>query len=126
MRDGLLQPLGGAKGFALGLLVEALAGVVSGAGAVSAMPGPDDQGVFLLAFDPGRFGAPAEVAERLEAMLATCSACRSSRARSRCAHRARRCRRCRSTRMRASSSRRRSSERLATLAGELGVAPVRS
>ena len=70
MRDGLLQPLGGAKGFALGLLVEALAGVVSGAGAVSATPGPDDQGVFLLAFDPGRFGPPADVAERLEAMLA--------------------------------------------------------
>jgi uncharacterized oxidoreductase len=70
MRDGLMQPLGGAKGFALGLLVEALAGVVSGAGAVSARPGPDDQGVFLLAFDPGRFGRPADVAERLEAMLA--------------------------------------------------------
>ena len=69
MRDGLLQPLGGAKGFALALLVEALAGVVSGAGAVSADPGPDDQGVFLLAFDPARFGEPAELAERLEAML---------------------------------------------------------
>ena len=58
MRDGLLQPLGGAKGFALALLVEALAGVVSGAGAVSADPGPDDQGLFLLAFDPARFGPP--------------------------------------------------------------------
>jgi LDH2 family malate/lactate/ureidoglycolate dehydrogenase len=69
MRDGLLQPLGGAKGFALALLVEALAGVVSGAGAASASPGPDDQGVFLLAFDPARFGRPADVAERLEAML---------------------------------------------------------
>ncbi len=70
MRDGLLQPLGGAKGFALALLVEALAGVVSGAGAVSADPGPDDQGLFLLAFDPARFGAPDEIAQRLEAMLA--------------------------------------------------------
>jgi len=70
MRDGLLQPLGGAKGFALGLLVEALAGVVSGAGASSANPGPDDQGVFLLAFDPGRFGEASELSERLEAMLA--------------------------------------------------------
>jgi uncharacterized oxidoreductase len=69
MRDGLLQALGGAKGFALALLVEALAGVVSGAGAVSADPGPDDQGVFLLAFDPARFGEPADLAERLEAML---------------------------------------------------------
>ena len=69
MRGGLLQPLGGAKGFALALLVEALAGVVSGAGAVSADPGPDDQGIFLLAFDPARFGDPAQLAERLEAML---------------------------------------------------------
>jgi len=69
MRGGLLQPLGGAKGFALALLVEALAGVVSGAGAVSADPGPDDQGVFLLAFDPARFGEPAGLADRLEAML---------------------------------------------------------
>lgn len=70
MRDGLMQPLGGAKGFALALLVEALAGVVSGAGAASAHPGPDDQGVFMLAFDPARFGQPAELSERMEAMLA--------------------------------------------------------
>jgi uncharacterized oxidoreductase len=69
MRGGLLQPLGGAKGFALALLVEALAGVVSGAGAVSADPGPDDQGIFLLALDPARFGEPAGLAERLESML---------------------------------------------------------
>jgi uncharacterized oxidoreductase len=69
MRDGLLQPLGGFKGFALGLLVEALAGVVSGAGAASPTPGPDDQGVFVLAFDPARFGQPGDLGERLEAML---------------------------------------------------------
>lgn len=66
MRDGLLQTLGGPKGFALSLLVEALAGVVTGAGAVRADPGPDDQGVFLLAFDPGRFG---ESATQIDAML---------------------------------------------------------
>lgn len=69
MRDGLLLPLGGAKGFALALLVEALAGVISGAGAVSADPGPDDQGAFLIALDPARFGPPSELAEGLEAML---------------------------------------------------------
>jgi hydroxycarboxylate dehydrogenase B len=69
MRNGLLQFLGGAKGFALALVVEALAGVVTDAGAVSAQPGPDDQGVFILAFDPARFGAPDELAGRLEAML---------------------------------------------------------
>jgi len=69
VRDGLLQLLGGAKGFALALLAEALAGVVTGGGAVSASPGPDDQGVFLLGFDPARFGQPDELAERLEAMF---------------------------------------------------------
>ena len=69
MRNGLLRPLGGAKGFALALLVEALSGVVSGAGAACADPGPDDQGVFLLAFDPARFGEPAELAQRLDDML---------------------------------------------------------
>jgi uncharacterized oxidoreductase len=69
MRDGLLQLLGGPKGFALALVVEALAGVVTGAGAVSAEPGADDQGVFLLAFDPARFGPPGELAERVDAML---------------------------------------------------------
>jgi uncharacterized oxidoreductase len=70
VRDGLLQPLGGSKGFALGLLVEALAGVVTGAGASSADPGPDDQGVFLLAFDLARFGDSGELSRQLEAMLA--------------------------------------------------------
>lgn len=69
-RDGLLQLMGGAKGFALALLAEALAGVVTGGGAVSAHPGPDDQAVFLLGFDPARFGEPDELAARLEAMLA--------------------------------------------------------
>ena len=75
----LLQPLGGAKGFALALLVEALAGVVSGAGAVVREPGPDDQGVFLLAFDPARFGEPDELAERARRdARATSSTSRSS------------------------------------------------
>ncbi|MDX6621499.1 MAG: hypothetical protein QOK36_3885 [Gaiellales bacterium] len=69
MRGGLMQLLGGAKGFALALAVEALAGVVTQGGAVSAEPGPDDQAVFLLAFDPARFGARDELSERLEAML---------------------------------------------------------
>ena len=126
MRDGLLQPLGGAKGFALGLLVEALAGVVSGAGAVSATPGPDDQGVFLLAFDPGRFGPPGDVAERLEAMLAYVLGVPLEPGAEPLRAPGATLPPCRSTRMHASSSRRRSSERLATLAGELGVAPVRS
>ena len=94
MRDGLLQPLGGAKGFALGLLVEALAGVVSGAGAVSATPGPDDQGVFLLAFDPGRFGPPGRCrgAPGGDAGLRARGTARAGRGAA-ARHRARRCRR---------------------------------
>ena len=73
------------------------------------IPGPDDQGVFLLAFDPARFGEPAELAERLEAMLGyVIGRAAASRAPSRCACRAAACRRCRSTRTRASSSRPRS------------------
>ena len=69
VRGGLLQPAGGAKGFALALLVEALAGIVTGSGAVSADPGPDDQGVFLVAVDPARFGPPDQLAAGVEAML---------------------------------------------------------
>ena len=123
MRDGLLQPLGGAKGFALALLVEALAGVVSGAGAVSADPGPDDQGIFLLAFDPARFGEPADLAERLEAMLGYVDGRPARAGRRSAAHpRAAACRRCRSTRTRASSSRRRSRRSCRSLARELGAA----
>ena len=109
VRDGLLQPLGGAKGFALALVVEALAGVVSGAGASSASPGPDDQGVFMLAFDPARFGPPAELAERLDAMLAYVLAAPLEPGAEALRAPGRRCRRCRSTRTPASSSRRHSS-----------------
>jgi LDH2 family malate/lactate/ureidoglycolate dehydrogenase len=51
---GVLQFLGGAKGFGLALVAEALAGVLGGAGTVSAEPGEDRQGVFLIAIDIAR------------------------------------------------------------------------
>jgi len=47
----VLQFLGGAKGFGLALVAEALAGALSGAGTVSADPAEDRQGVFLIAID---------------------------------------------------------------------------
>jgi LDH2 family malate/lactate/ureidoglycolate dehydrogenase len=48
---GVLQFLGGAKGFGLALVAEALAGALTGAGTVSAEPAEDRQGVFLIAID---------------------------------------------------------------------------
>jgi LDH2 family malate/lactate/ureidoglycolate dehydrogenase len=60
---GSLQPVGGAKGFALAILVEALSGVLAGSGVGPGVNGtfaPSDQssdcGSLFLAFDPGAFG----------------------------------------------------------------------
>jgi uncharacterized oxidoreductase len=53
---GFLLPAGGHRGYALSLLVEALAGILSGAGFVNPNPGPEEMnGVFILALDPSRF-----------------------------------------------------------------------
>jgi hydroxycarboxylate dehydrogenase B len=50
--DGdLLAPMAGHKGFALGLMIEALAGALTGAGTVRADPPPDSQGALLVAID---------------------------------------------------------------------------
>jgi LDH2 family malate/lactate/ureidoglycolate dehydrogenase len=67
--DDVLQPLGGVKGYGLALVVEILAGVLSGTGFSRPDPGDDRQGVFLLALDPGRFLEPARFAADVEAML---------------------------------------------------------
>lgn len=53
--DGVLQFMGGVKGFGLALVAEALAGALSGAGTVSSSPAADGQGVLLLALDVERF-----------------------------------------------------------------------
>lgn len=71
---GLLAPLGGAKGFALALAVEALAGGLAGpslsaevpdmfAGADAALP--QRIGHLLIALDPHRFGAAPDRIDRL-------------------------------------------------------------
>lgn len=54
--SGHLRPFGGIKGFALALIAEALAGGLTGAGTVRPDPGPERQGVLLLAIDVARFG----------------------------------------------------------------------
>ena len=58
-RAGLL-PMAGHKGTALSLVVEVMAGILSGAGAISAMPGPVRNGVFLLLVEIERFLPLAE------------------------------------------------------------------
>jgi hydroxycarboxylate dehydrogenase B len=53
---GHLLPAGGHRGYALSLLVEVLAGILSGAGAVRPDPGPEEMnGLFVLALNPGAF-----------------------------------------------------------------------
>jgi uncharacterized oxidoreductase len=53
-RAGLL-PMAGHKGTALALVVEVLAGILSGAGAIGPAPGPVRNGVFLLLVEIARF-----------------------------------------------------------------------
>ena len=53
-RAGLL-PMGGHKGTALALIVEVMAGILSGEGAISDKPGPVHNGTFLLLVEVARF-----------------------------------------------------------------------
>ncbi|TNC25741.1 Ldh family oxidoreductase [Amycolatopsis alkalitolerans] len=76
---GMLSPLGGAKGFALAFLVEALAGAVVGPNLSSVVPdmfAPDQAGRpqrighLLICLDPARFGGEAAY-ERLTTLATT-------------------------------------------------------
>ena len=52
---GALLPAGAHRGFALSLMVEVLAGILSGSGFANPNPGPEEMnGLFILALDPGR------------------------------------------------------------------------
>ncbi|WP_285488246.1 Ldh family oxidoreductase [Amycolatopsis taiwanensis] len=71
---GLLAPLGGAKGFALALVVEALAGGLAGPNLSAEVPDmfadsgaahPQRIGHLLVALDPNRFGAASARLDRL-------------------------------------------------------------
>ncbi|HEV3362186.1 MAG TPA: Ldh family oxidoreductase [Pseudonocardiaceae bacterium] len=76
---GLLAPLGGAKGFALALLVEAIAGGLAGPRLAVEVPDmftesdaarPQRLGHLLIALDPARFGDAAEIQDRLDRLAA--------------------------------------------------------
>lgn len=67
---GTILPMAGHKGFALALVVEVLAGILSGAGFTGPEPGPDYQGVFIVAVDVARFLPLERFEADVEAMVA--------------------------------------------------------
>lgn len=80
---GLLAPLGGAKGFALALMVEALSGGLAGPNLAVDVPDMFDRrddplpqriGHTLITIDPSRFDAPGVVQARLDRLAAMVSA----------------------------------------------------
>jgi LDH2 family malate/lactate/ureidoglycolate dehydrogenase len=66
---GAIRPAAGYKGFGLSLVVEALAGALTGAGTVSASPEHDDQGVLAIALDVARLRPLDGFAREVDAML---------------------------------------------------------
>ncbi len=80
--EGVLLPFGGVKGSALGLLMEILCGVISGAnfgGEVRSLyfdfSAPQNVGHFFLALKPDLFMSKAEYAARMDALAARAKAC---------------------------------------------------
>lgn len=74
---GALLPAAGAKGYGLSLMVEILAGVMTGAGVSGGVASmyeqlsePGHNGHFMLAIDPARFMPIAQFTERLEMLVA--------------------------------------------------------
>jgi (2R)-3-sulfolactate dehydrogenase (NADP+) len=74
--EGALQPIGGAKGAALALMVEVLAAALTGASFAFeassffiAEGPPPAVGQFLVAIDPGAFAGEREFAERIVALV---------------------------------------------------------
>ncbi len=68
-RAGLL-PAGGPKGTALSLVVEVMAGILSGAGAIGARSGPVLNGVFLLLIEIERFLPLADFTRQVADLVA--------------------------------------------------------
>jgi len=68
-RAGLL-PMAGHKGTALSLVVEVLAGILSGAGAITPRPGPVLNGVFLLLVEVERFLPLADFTRQVAELVA--------------------------------------------------------
>lgn len=68
--NDLMLPMAGHKGFALSLVVEALAGALTGAGVVRADPPPESQGALIMAIDVAALASPQAAAQDLEVALA--------------------------------------------------------
>jgi uncharacterized oxidoreductase len=67
--DGVQLPVGGAKGFGLALVVEALAGALAGAGTVRPDPLADAQGGFVVGVDASVLRPLADVTADLDVAL---------------------------------------------------------
>ena len=67
---GAIRPAGGYKGTGLALVAEALAGILTGAGSVTAEPAGDAQGVFCVAIDIARLRPLDEFTAELDRALA--------------------------------------------------------
>jgi len=65
---GTLLPMGGHKGYGLAVMVEVLAGILTGAGHVREVPGPDFQGLLVLVLDIAHFLPPAEFGSKVGAL----------------------------------------------------------
>lgn len=66
---GVLKPVGGAKGFGMALIAEALAGSLTEAGTVRHDPADDDQGVFMVAIDVERLRPLQDFTSDVEAFI---------------------------------------------------------
>lgn len=66
----LMVPMAGHKGFALALVVEALAGVLTGAGVVREDPPPESQGALIVAIEVAALVPPEAATSDLEAAIA--------------------------------------------------------
>ncbi len=68
--DGHLNPLGGHKGYGLGLMAEILAGILSRAGFVGSESRYEYQGMFLVVVDIDRFAERESFARQVEELFA--------------------------------------------------------
>ncbi len=70
-RDGLLLPIGGAKGYGLAVVLDVLCGVLSGGhfGAQRSEPGSTDTSQFFLAIRIDRFMPLEQFLDRMDAMI---------------------------------------------------------
>lgn len=68
-KDGFMRPFGGAKGFGLAVMVEALAGALTGGGTVGPNPMNDDQAVLIIAIDVKHIRSLSEFTLEVESFI---------------------------------------------------------